>query len=391
MTNKLRSSLEVALVSIFVLLLPLRWIVQLALGRRAYSVWCGAPIITMAHNASVERLLGVRAISLVTHTYFLTNQFDVDVSRWVKKRVFRYAASWISLAAIFLLAKRVHTYFDGGVLPALERFQFNRHELFIYRLAKLEHFVWCYGADVRVRKTTQLMGEPNCCSECDSVGNYCICASDIAQANVANVMRGAVAAFTMGDMMEYVPGAVHGLFFWPIDFENRRSQEPAYPAAESDRVLRVVHAPNHRQFKGTRHIEAAIAQLQSENVAIELVLVERLPNEEALKVYRSADLVIDQVLIGFHGYFALEAMALGKPVMCFIRDRQRYLLNPDECPIIDVSLDTLVATLRLWALGDRRDLHERGRASRRYVEQNYSKDAFASRLAAAYKKLEIKA
>ena len=389
---KLRNAIEPLLAGLLIPLLPLRWVIQLLLGGRAYSVWCGAPIITMAHNASVERLLGVRAVSLVTHTYYITQAFDIDVSKWVQRPLLRYAASWLALAGVFLFAKRIHTYFDGGILPALERFQFNRHELFIYRLARLEHFVWTYGADVRVRKITQIMGEPNCCSECDDIGKHCICATDAAEANMRQVMKGAVAAFTMGDMMEYVPGSTPGLFFWPIDLKDGwAQQEPIYPPRDSARPLRVVHAPNHRQFKGTRHIELAVAQLRSEKISIELVLVEKMSNEEALKVYQSADLVIDQVLIGFHGYFALEAMALGKPVMCFIRDRQRYLLNPDACPIIDVRLESLADTLRTWACADRETLHERGRASRRYIEENFSKDAFASRLSSAYRNLGIAA
>ena len=150
----------------------------------------------------------------------------------------------------------------------------------------------------------------------------------------------------------------------------------------------MLHAPNHRQFKGTSYLEEAVTKLRSDGLNIELVLVERVPNEQALEIYRSADLVFDQCLIGFHGYFALEAMALGKPVMCFIRDPEHYLLNADECPIINTHISTLCEDLK--RVVERQDeLHEIGRQSRQYIEKNFSLEAFAKRLSKAYEELGI--
>jgi glycosyltransferase involved in cell wall biosynthesis len=150
-----------------------------------------------------------------------------------------------------------------------------------------------------------------------------------------------------------------------------------------------LHAPNHREFKGTKYIELAIRELQSEGVLIELILVERVANKVAIEIYKKADIVVDQVMVGYHGYFALEAMALGKPVMCFIRDRQRYLYKPDQCPLIDVSVSTLKESLRSWAGADQGQLDVVGRASRCYVEENYSLEAFAQRLKVAYQDLGV--
>ena len=53
----------------------------------------------------------------------------------------------------------------------------------------------------------------------------------------------------------------------------------------------------------------------------ELILVEKKTHEEALALYRSADIAIDQVLAGWYGGFAVEMMAMGKPVACYIRER----------------------------------------------------------------------
>jgi glycosyltransferase involved in cell wall biosynthesis len=194
----------------------------------------------------------------------------------------------------------------------------------------------------------------------------------------------------MGDMVEYTPGSRNDLFFWPIDLQvdGGARYRPDFPALGVERPLRVVHAPNHRQFKGTSYLEDAVAQLRAEGIAIELVLVEKVPNKQALDIYRSADLVFDQCLIGFHGYFALEAMALGKPVMCFIRHPERYLLHADECPIINTHLSTLREDLR-HMVEIRGELEGIGRRSREYVENYFSIEAFAGRLANAYRDLGI--
>lgn len=82
----------------------------------------------------------------------------------------------------------------------------------------------------------------------------------------------------------------------------------------------VIHAPSHRGAKGTAHILEAVDRLKAEGVAFEFVLVEKLSNTEARKLYERADLVVDQLLAGWYGGFAVEAMALGKPVICYLRD-----------------------------------------------------------------------
>ena len=86
----------------------------------------------------------------------------------------------------------------------------------------------------------------------------------------------------------------------------------------------------------------------------------------------------------------LEAMALGKPVMCFIRDRKRYLCKPEECPLIDVQLSTLKETLRDWSQADRSLLMQTGRAGRIYIEEHYSLSSFARRLEIAYQEHGVK-
>jgi hypothetical protein len=65
-----------------ILFFPFRCI-RKALSRGSLnSIWAGTPIINMAINAKAERLLGVNARSLVYTTYYITDGFDHDLTRW---------------------------------------------------------------------------------------------------------------------------------------------------------------------------------------------------------------------------------------------------------------------------------------------------------------------
>lgn len=85
------------------------------------------------------------------------------------------------------------------------------------------------------------------------------------------------------------------------------------------RNFKIAHSPTDRAVKGSRYIIAALENLKK-NYPIEIILIEGMSNKEALEICKRADLVIDQVLGGWYGGFAVEAMRMGKPVGVFIRE-----------------------------------------------------------------------
>src|SRR5215210_3130838 len=90
---------------------------------------------------------------------------------------------------------------------------------------------------------------------------------------------------------------------------------PFTPVPPSDRARPlVVHAPSNRERKGTQWVVEACAQLP-----VELDVVEGVPHDVARERYARADIVVDQLNAGWHGVFALEAMALGKPVVTYLK------------------------------------------------------------------------
>ena len=44
------------------------------------SLWAGTPILTLPVKAKAERLLGVKADTLVFQTYYITSDFRFDLS-----------------------------------------------------------------------------------------------------------------------------------------------------------------------------------------------------------------------------------------------------------------------------------------------------------------------
>ena len=68
-----------------------------------------------------------------------------------------------------------------------------------------------------------------------------------------------------------------------------------------------MHAPTARAIKGTHHVLAALDALRAEGVDFDLELVEGRTQAEAREVYARADLVVDQLMLGWYGGLAVEA------------------------------------------------------------------------------------
>src|SRR5205814_6204731 len=115
---------------------------------------------------------------------------------------------------------------------------------------------------------------------------------------------------------------------------------------------------------------------------VDLDIVEGVPHEEARARYANADIVVDQLNAGWHGVFALESMALGKPVVTYLkpdvveRSAEGFGLR---IPIVPATKETLVEALRPL-VDDPVRRREVGAQCRAYVEQVHDIDRVADRL-----------
>ncbi|MDA0194111.1 MAG: glycosyltransferase family 1 protein [Bacteroidetes bacterium] len=134
----------------------------------------------------------------------------------------------------------------------------------------------------------------------------------------------------------------------------------------------VVHAPSDRTVKGTRYLIEAMERLKSEGFRFTYTLVEGYSNREAKEIYKTADLLVDQLLVGFYGGLSVELMALGKPVICYLREEDIQLLPremKEEIPIINAQPNTIYEVLKEWLTVRKGDIKKKGIESRRYVEK----------------------
>ena len=139
---------------------------------------------------------------------------------------------------------------------------------------------------------------------------------------------------SLGDMLTYVPGAKH-IRYWPIDIELMDEVESTKAdsilSGDKPAPLLIAHAPNHTHFKGSLYLERILEKLKTQGHEIAYVRIQGVPNEEVRSLFAKCDIVADQFIGGAYGYTALEAMALGKPVLSFVRSPD-LVEAPDRMP-----------------------------------------------------------
>jgi hypothetical protein len=158
---------------------------------------------------------------------------------------------------------------------------------------------------------------------------------------------------------------------------------PVFPSPDNLHPI-IIHAPTNREFKGSAHVERAIEQVKKES-QFTYIAIEKMSHQQALQAYSAADIIIDQILCGSYGLLSVEAMALGKPVIAFIRDDlvSGYEITP---PICNANPDTLYTTLKaLLSSGEVR--RQKGMAGRKFVESYHDSRLVAKQLVTIYRNL----
>jgi len=353
------------------------------------TLWGCTPILTLPLLTRCDRMLGFKSDSLVFVTYIVTQEFDINLSRVQSAILNKAPVLYVSFLQFVLAWALIrydvfHYYYDRGILAPSGRMGINPQELELLNRAGKVLFTYAYGADVRTRNATLALGRYNLCAECPEPGVSCICDDRAGEENIARIGEHATTMFSMGDMLSYVPKA-ENMHYWPIDTDKLRYVGVRDGWGEP---LRIAHAPNHAHFKGTRYLLEAVERLKKEGFDIELLFIQGVSNQQVLDLYAQADVVADQFIAGFHGYAALEAMAVGKPVLCYLRGPE-MMIDSETCPIINVNPDNLYATL--MNLMERKiDLQKIGEDGRRYIEKYYSLPAVSARLADIYlEKVEL--
>lgn len=183
------------------------------------------------------------------------------------------------------------------------------------------------------------------------------------------------------ELAEYVKDYHSKIYYTKVAIDLKKYN---FIESNNKKKLLIVHAPTSPEFKGTNFILKAIEELKL-NYDFEFKLIQGMQHEQAFKIYEQADLIIDQILTGGYGVFAVEAMAMGKPVICWISDfmKEKY---PKELPIISANPDNIKQKIE-YIINNKDVLKDVGIKSRRYVEKHHDMDPISKNILAIYNEI----
>lgn len=165
------------------------------------------------------------------------------------------------------------------------------------------------------------------------------------------------------DLMNFIPARAK-LLPVPVDLSSLKPSKKY-----SKNKITIVHAPSDRSAKGSETIIKIVKRLMTK-YPINFILVEKTRYTKALAIYQQADIVIDQILIGWYGSFAAETMAMGIPTIAYLRqtDLTQYVPFYQEIPIVNANEESLEVSLSVLIKNEKLRM-EIGQKSRKYVEK----------------------
>ena len=131
-----------------------------------------------------------------------------------------------------------------------------------------------------------------------------------------------------------------------------------------------------RNIKGSPYVLAAIEQLKVEGHAIEYVYISDKPSNQMRFYQAQADIVVEQLIYGWWGSTGIETMALGKPVICYLRPSWRELFlnlhsEYEDIPIVQADTQTIYESLKNLVV-DADYRKQKGKESRIFAEQHFN-------------------
>lgn len=362
-----------------VILTPILFVIAIISRLLAKKIDIGIgpePIVSHKYQKMALQLYGYTAETYVNSVYFITEDFDIRADLYLHRflKMF-YPVLLPYLLFVFTLFRYscIYIYFNGG--PLLSSLFLWRLEPFLYKLALVKIVVMPYGSDIQELGRCNNLMYKNAFSR--DYPQFRVRRKlierriDLWTTNANHVISGC-------DWVEYM---YHWdtlvLAHFTIDTDEwkpiKKSAEPGIKGSS----LKILHAPNHPNIKGTHHFLSAVEQLKSEGYDIEILVLQRVPHEAIKDAIASADIIADQLIIGWYGMFAVEAMAMGKPVLCFIRDDfenlfiEAGIIEQYELPIIRCNHLNLKEVLKNL-LENKEHLEQISKKSRAFAEKYHS-------------------
>ncbi|CAN5300702.1 glycosyltransferase family 4 protein [soil metagenome] len=254
------------------------------------------------------------------------------------------------------------------------------------KLAKLlgrKTFMTLQGCDVRLAGLSDKNNQYTPCKK-DQCSAYQGCTSSYdkdRQWLIDNILPQFDQVFFLNPELGYYLKKGYFLPYASVDVELIKVQPPRLRG-----IPKIIHAPSDPSIKGTDIILQALEQLKP-HYEFEFLLIKNKTHAEAMQLYREADLAIDQVLCGWYGAFAVELMAMGKPVLCYIRDEDLHFIPKEmavDLAIRRVNPATLAANIAA-VLDARQEWLTWSTMARNFVLKWHNPRSIAQAMIAAYR------
>lgn len=151
---------------------------------------------------------------------------------------------------------------------------------------------------------------------------------------------------------------------------------------EDTKKLRILHTffdegRNYegKNIKGSPVIVAAIKQLEREGYPVEYVFFRDCHIADVRYLQAQADIVVEELLYGMWGSTGVEVMALGKPLVTFLRpDWKEFFFKTfpeyDRLPVIEADINNIYQVLKNLVI-DADFRRNKGEESRRFAEAHF--------------------
>lgn len=364
----------------------------LVVARRTTLVWGPVPIISNRYWSLAMREAGWDSVTLMEEVYAINAPSDFDryfgdlLPNWLRRsELGRALAPAAALLWTVRNARVVHLPLTGGPLA---RSMWWRMEARLFRRKGIRTVLIPYGGDAYLYsqvidtslRMALTMSYPAAARREATIAEH-----------VAYWTRHADVMIT-GTMIDGL-GRTDAINVQPCCIDTRAWPSQTRYSAHDGRSgpVRVLHAPNHRGFKGTEFLLRSIDELKQEGLQIDLIMLERVPNEVVRQTMQEVDILAEQFIASIYGINGIEGMASGLPVLVNLesephtRPFRRYAYL-DECPALSTSPETLTVNLRRLVTDPtlRKTL---GVAGRQYVEKYHSFGAAQYMFGAIYRHL----
>ena len=339
------------------------------------------PILSHPYHQAALKIYGFSSETFVQEVYDIFDDFDIRFDKKYSGKLGQLVRPFAIYFHVIFRYKILYFYFTGGPLAKCKAFLWKL-EPYLLHWARVKMVVMPYGGDVQeVTRNKNLLYKHGLAQDYPSLKlrrKLIERKIDLWTINADHIIGGL-------DWVDY-------MYHWDtlmishfgINTEYwKRNEENLVP---KDGTIRILHAPNHRNLKGTEYIIRAVDNLKKEGYPVELILRERVKNSEIKHSLENINIVVDQLVIGWYAMFAMEAMALGIPVVCYLREdlkelfESQNLLNKEDLPIVNAQWFNIEDKLR-YLISNPEKLQTIGQKSRDYVEKYHSLEVLGKQLA----------